>query len=205
METLHLQERQRIRLFARRDAFARFVSCLVYVPRERYNTELRRRFQDILEEALGGRETEYQVQVSESTLARIHFIVRMPDGLKNDIDLGAIEGQLVKCCPFLVGTACARRLIDAHGEEDGNRFFGGVRFQAFPIAYREQVPARAAVPDIDRLEPSGTGPAGRAWRCHYSGRWRMKTALLRFKIARQGRRYSAVRRRCRSWKTWAFA
>jgi len=96
METLHLQERQRIRLFARRDAFARFVSCLVYVPRERYNTELRRRIQDILEQALGGRETEYQVQVSESTLARIHFIVRMPDGLKADIDLTAIEAQLIE-------------------------------------------------------------------------------------------------------------
>ena len=45
---LHLQERQRIALFARRDPFERFVSCLVYLPRDRYNTELRLRIQEIL-------------------------------------------------------------------------------------------------------------------------------------------------------------
>ena len=77
-EILHLQERQKIRLFLRRDPFARFVSCLVYVPRERYNTEIRRRFQEILQQALGGTEVEYQAQVSESILARIQFIVRTP-------------------------------------------------------------------------------------------------------------------------------
>jgi len=51
---LHLQERQRIALFTRRDPFERFVSCLVYLPRDRYNTELRLRIQDILARAYDG-------------------------------------------------------------------------------------------------------------------------------------------------------
>ena len=91
-EILHLQERQKIRLFLRRDPFARFVSCLVYVPRERYNTEIRRRFQDILQQALGGTEVEFQAQFSESILARIQFIVRTPDGIPADVDRRRARG-----------------------------------------------------------------------------------------------------------------
>ena len=182
METLHLQERQRIRLFARRDTFARFVSCLVYVPRERYNTELRRRFQQILEEALGGRETEYQIQVSESTLARIHFIVRMPDGLKSDVDLSAIEAQLIKAARSW-SDGLRDALIDTHGEEEGNRLFGAFG-SAFPISYQEQVPARAAVPDVDRLDRLTRQPADLALSLFRP--LEDDQGLLRFKIARQG-------------------
>src|SRR2546421_163420 len=39
MGILHLGERQRLRLFIRRDTFGRFLSCLVFVPRDRFNTE----------------------------------------------------------------------------------------------------------------------------------------------------------------------
>src|SRR3546814_5216626 len=46
---LHLQERQRTALFVRRDPFERFVSCMVFVPRDRYDTTLRRKLQDILD------------------------------------------------------------------------------------------------------------------------------------------------------------
>ncbi len=182
METLHLQERQRIRLFARRDAFARFVSCLVYVPRERYNTELRRRFQEILEEALGGGETEYQVQVSESTLARIHFIVRTPKGISDDIDLGAIEQQLIGAARSW-SDGLRDALIDTHGEEEGNRLFRSYG-AAFPIAYQQQVPARAAVPDIDRLNALDQNPDQLALSLFRP--LEDDDGLFRFKIGRAG-------------------
>src|SRR5690606_8361273 len=51
---LHLQERQRVALFARSDPFQRFVFCLVYVPRDDYSTQIRLRFAKILESALSG-------------------------------------------------------------------------------------------------------------------------------------------------------
>ncbi len=182
METLHLQERQRIRLFARRDAFARFVSCIVYVPRDRYNTELRRRFQDILEQSLGGSETEFQVQVSESTLARIHFIVRTPNGINEDADLTAIESQLISTARSWTDSL-RDALIDTHGEEEGTRLFRTFG-TAFPIAYQEQVPARAAVPDIDRLNAL----AGHADKLAVSLFRPLEDddGLLRFKIGRMG-------------------
>ncbi len=75
MGILHLQERQRVRLFVRRDTYGRFFSCLVFVPRDRYNTEIRQRMQEILQRALGGTNAEFNVRLSESVLARLHFIV----------------------------------------------------------------------------------------------------------------------------------
>ena len=75
---LNLQERQRIALFVRRDAFGRFVSCLVYVPRERYNTELRQRFAQILEHAFQGHISNFSTELGESVLARVHYIVATP-------------------------------------------------------------------------------------------------------------------------------
>ena len=51
---LHLQERQRVALFIRRDDFERFVSCLVYVPKDRFTTALRKKIQEVLEGAFGG-------------------------------------------------------------------------------------------------------------------------------------------------------
>ncbi|MGH6896730.1 MAG: NAD-glutamate dehydrogenase [Geminicoccaceae bacterium] len=154
-EILHLQDRQKIRLFLRRDPFARFVSCLVYVPRERYDTELRRRFQSILQEALGGTEVEWQVQVSESILARIHFIVRTPEGVPSAADPAELETRLAEAARSWTDRL-SEALIDAHGEEEGNRLFDAYG-AAMPAGYQEQVPARAAVPDIDRIDQLASG------------------------------------------------
>ena len=70
---LQLGERQRFRLFVRRDAFERFVSCLIFVPRENYTTELRRKFQWILLEAFNGSAAEFDVLLTDAALARIHI------------------------------------------------------------------------------------------------------------------------------------
>ncbi|MCC2663827.1 MAG: NAD-glutamate dehydrogenase, partial [Geminicoccaceae bacterium] len=181
-EILHLQERQTIRLFLRRDAFARFVSCLVYVPRERYNTDLRRRFQDILQDALNGTEVEFQAQVSESILARIQFIIRTPDGIPAGVDRGEIEARLVEAARSWSDVLRAG-LIDAHGEEEGNRLFRAY-CDAIPVAYQEQVPARAAVPDIERVDRLAKGETELAMSL--SRPLEQGGDLLRFKLARAG-------------------
>ena len=54
MGILHLGDRQRFRLFVRRDPFGRFLSCLIFAPRENYTTELRQKWQAILMEAFNG-------------------------------------------------------------------------------------------------------------------------------------------------------
>src|SRR5439155_14444354 len=77
---LHLGERRRVRLFVRRDTFGRFVSCLVYLPLERYDTESRRRIQQILTEAFGGVGLDYTARVTESVLARLHVVIYTEPG-----------------------------------------------------------------------------------------------------------------------------
>jgi len=146
---LRLGERQRFRLFVRRDPFERFVSCLIYAPRETYDTALRRRWQVILESAFAGDASEFNVFLSESPLARILIIVRTHSGGIPDYDEREIEHRLA---------TAARRweddlrtsLVEALGEARGSvlcRAYGA----AFPASYREDIAARSAVPDIEAM------------------------------------------------------
>src|SRR4029450_11280193 len=79
MAVVALGSRRRTLLFLRADQLAHFVSCLVYLPRDRYTTAVRLEMQDILVRELGGVSIEYPARVSESPWAVVHFTVRMPD------------------------------------------------------------------------------------------------------------------------------
>ncbi|ROZ69023.1 NAD-glutamate dehydrogenase [Ramlibacter sp. WS9] len=144
-----LGERQRLRLFMWRDPFDRFVSCLVYVPREAYSTDLRVKFQRILLAALGGTSAEFDVLLGDAVLARIHFTVRTVPGQVSAFERKDIERQLA---------AAARRwddelrdaLVESEGEGTGLALFK--RWStAMPAAYRDRVAAREAVPDVRKL------------------------------------------------------
>ena len=93
----HLKERRQVRLFVRREPYGRYLSCLVYLPRDRYTTAVRNRMQEILMRQLGGASIDYTARVSESVLARLHFVVRMPVGESmGDIDVRALERELTQ-------------------------------------------------------------------------------------------------------------
>jgi glutamate dehydrogenase len=145
-----LQERQRTKMFVRRDAFRRFFSCLVFVPRDRYNTQVRERIQEILLDAFEGVSIESAVEMSESSLARVHFIVRTPQGTVPKVQVSAIERRIADAVrtwsDFL-----REELVERFGEEDGLallREYAG----SFPAAYVEDVTPREATFDIERLE-----------------------------------------------------
>ena len=91
---MSLGERQRLRLFVWRDPFERFVSCLVYVPREAFSTDLRVKFQRILLQAFSGTVLDFDVSLSDAALARIHFTVRTTPGQVPAFDRAEIERQL---------------------------------------------------------------------------------------------------------------
>jgi glutamate dehydrogenase len=91
----HLKERRQVRLFVRRDQYGRYLACLVYLPRDRYTTSVRNKMQDILLERLGGATIDYTARVTESVLARLHFVVRMPLGRAlPDFDVRTLEREL---------------------------------------------------------------------------------------------------------------
>ncbi|MEJ5230747.1 MAG: NAD-glutamate dehydrogenase [Geminicoccaceae bacterium] len=159
VEILHLQDRARVRMFVRPDRFGRFVSCLLFVPREQYNTALRERIQRLLESELGGGESEFQALVSEARLARILLTIRTSAGLPADLDPARLERLVAEAAQSwtdLLGQALLREF----GEEEGNRLFRHYG-SGFPAGYRESVPPRAAVPDVravDRLARGEIGP-----------------------------------------------
>jgi glutamate dehydrogenase len=154
MGILHLQERQRTRLFVRRDTYGRFFSCLVFVPRDRYNTVIRERMQDILHWALGGENVEFNVRLSESVLARLHFIIYTRSGETPDYDVEAIEERLVEATRSWMDNLYDA-LIEHFGEERGTELFRKYS-DAFPPGYRDGFLPRTAVADIERIEELGS-------------------------------------------------
>ncbi len=148
---LRLQERRRTRLFWRRDPYGRFASCLVYLPRDRYTTSVRLRMEQILRDAFGATGIEFHTRVTESVLARLHFVVRVaPDEVLPAPDHAAVEADLAAAARSWEDTF-ADELVEAAGEEDAARLsarFGG----AVPEAYKEAFPARTGVADIRHLD-----------------------------------------------------
>ena len=93
---LHLRSHPRTQLFLRKDVYGRFMSCVVYLPRDRYTTKVRLRIQEILREALGGETVEYGATVGESSLARLLVVVRAKrDTSLLDVDPAALEAKIV--------------------------------------------------------------------------------------------------------------
>jgi glutamate dehydrogenase len=159
MAVTQLQERRRTKLFIREDDFGRFVSCLVYIPRDRYNTNVRLRMADILKETFGGESVEFSARVSESALSRLQFVVRVPKGRRvrtlGRADQDALEHRLVE-----VSRTWSDRLGDAlraaRGEEDGDRLMD--RFgRSFPTAYEETFSVNQGVADLTHLDRLGVG------------------------------------------------
>jgi len=152
---LRLQEHQRTRLFVRRDRFDRFVSCLVFVPREKYNTDLRRRIAKLLTGAFNGTAVEFTPLLSESPLARIHIVVRTQPGALPEVDTRELEARLVQATRRWQDDL-ADALLDSFGEEEGNRLLQRYG-DSFPAGYREDYAARTAVRDIELIEQVQNG------------------------------------------------
>lgn len=150
MGIFYMQERKRIRLFARMDVYRRFISCLVYVPKDRFNTELRYAMQKILAESFNAEEISFSTQFSESVLARIHFIIKVNPQSCPEYDLKEIEKKLIE-----VGRSWTddlqHLLHAAFGEEQANALYARYK-NAFPISYCDTFTPRIAVYDIKHIE-----------------------------------------------------
>ena len=144
-----MQERDYTGLFMRRDVFGRFYSCMVYVPRERYNTALRVKTQELLQEALGSKEeVEFTTYFSESAQARTHYIVRV-DSTKADINVKEIEKNLNHAA-HTWDDNFAQALRTHKGEVLGKKLTQ--KYVSFPQSYKDEVLPGTAIVDIEKLE-----------------------------------------------------
>jgi glutamate dehydrogenase len=150
MGILDLQQRQHLTLFTRHDAFGRFVNCLIFVPRDQYDTQLRRKFQEVLLKAFNGIALDYNVKITDDPMAQILIGVRTHGSRIPDYDREAVERQLQE-----VSRSWSRKLQDDlvtglgenHGLKLSNRYA-----LAFPDAYRDTVTPPYAMSDIAFVE-----------------------------------------------------
>ncbi len=150
MGIFQMQERQRIRLFMRKDVYGRFLSCLVFVPRERFNTELRQGIQGVLGEEFNSKDISFVTRFTDSVLARIYFVVRIDPKKKLEYDIKEIEAKLVEVARTWQDEL-KEDLIDYNGEERGISLYNEY-CNAFAAGYRESFLPRTAVYDIEHIE-----------------------------------------------------
>jgi glutamate dehydrogenase len=148
---LRLAGRRQVRMFARKDQYGRFVSCLVYLPRDRFTTANRERIQAILLRELNGVGVDWTTRVSDSMLARIHFIVRTdPKARLGEIDAEALSVQIAEATRRWdddFALALERRFDDAQARYLLDRYSG-----ALPDSYKDTHSGHEATQDLSMLE-----------------------------------------------------
>jgi glutamate dehydrogenase len=147
---LQLGERPRTRVLPRRDRFDRFVSVLVYVPRDRYDSRIRAMIGDYLAAAYKGAVRAFYPFFPEGPLVRVHFIIGRDEGETPNPDRAALDRAV---------EAIVRSWTDGLNAALGAAYDPGkaralsARYrEAFPIDYREVYPPATAVGDIRVLE-----------------------------------------------------
>ncbi|WP_100657354.1 NAD-glutamate dehydrogenase [Alteromonas flava] len=145
-----MQERGITRLFMRKEIFGRFISCMVFVPREKYNTQLRKETQALLKQAFGSEEdVEFTTYFSESVYARTHYIARVKDN-NVEYDVKEIENNIIELTKTW-NDRLANAIVSAHGEAAGKALQQRYA-NAFSRSYTESNLPSAALVDIERLE-----------------------------------------------------
>ncbi|MBP6298835.1 MAG: NAD-glutamate dehydrogenase [Arenimonas sp.] len=147
---LSLQERFRPKLFIRKDSYGRFYSILIYLPKDRFNTEIRSRIEDMLMTALQGDRIDKTIKVGDSPLAQLHLLIRHTDPQPVIYDLDALEAELAKIIRNW-RDVFRDALINHFGEEQGiayaNRYLS-----SFPQSYVESVTPEHSIEDIVQIE-----------------------------------------------------
>jgi len=150
MGILRLGERPKVRVFLRVDRFDRFVSALVFVPRERFDAVAQEKIHAILARAFDGRMSAATPTIDDSALARVHYIVGRNEGPRPKVDVAALEAEIrdaIRAWDDGFGEALAA----THGDQEGARLFTAQR-TAFGERYRDTFTPAEAVNDLAALQ-----------------------------------------------------
>ncbi|MEM7610368.1 MAG: NAD-glutamate dehydrogenase [Pseudomonadota bacterium] len=181
---LNLQDRRRVKLFIRRDSYRHFYSCMVFIPREKYNTEVRHRAEQILTDALGASNVESSVQISDSALARVHLLVHVDASLNTKVSIRAIESA-IRDAVVTWQDRLANALTEFAGEARGADLYDQYH-SIFPLAYKEDTSAEQACLDINQIDQqlAGTADPLSAYQLHVGSNSNELT--LNFRVFRVG-------------------
>ncbi len=149
MSIVQIQERNKIRVFLRKDPYGRFCYCLAYVPRDIYSTEVRQKIQQVLMDRLKASDCEFWTFFSESVLARVQLILRVDPKNRIDIDPQQLENEVIQACRSWQDDY-ASLTVESFGEAQGTNVLADFP-KGFPAGYRERFAAHSAVVDMQHL------------------------------------------------------
>ncbi len=149
-----LQERRRTRLFLRPDIYGRFMSAAVYLPRDRYTTNVRLRIEEELRETFQAVSIDYEARMTESALARLFFRIRLPKGADvSHVNAEELEKRLVRAArSWSEGIA---EVLRGSGADENSKELAAIWSEAFPAGYRVDYEVEDALEDISRFEEYG--------------------------------------------------
>ncbi|MGO4202153.1 NAD-glutamate dehydrogenase [Rhodococcus sp. TAF43] len=150
---LNIGLRRQVRLFMREDGFGRFVSCLVYLPRDRYTTRVRLAMQQILLDELGGGSLEYTARVTEGDLALLHVTIRKPVGRPHaPVDTSEANRLRIQNLLAAASRSWDDHFADAVADDPSVDPVLAQQYAAIlPESYKEDFDAGRAIADIGRL------------------------------------------------------
>lgn len=152
---MRLQERRRTRLFLRPDIYGRFMSALIFIPRDRYTTAVRKRIEAELTRTFDAVSIDFEARMSESALARLFFRIRLPkdDAAKAkalEVNAGELEARLVTAArSWSEGLS---EVLSATLSFDQVQPLVAQWAEAFPASYRVDFEIEDAIEDLQRFE-----------------------------------------------------
>jgi glutamate dehydrogenase len=146
-----LQERKQVRVFGRRDSFGRFLSVLVYLPRDRFSNAIAERIVETLKELCGGDSTEHEARVTERINARVHVLIRLRDDAPSWVDDELIEQRVSALTRWWIDDV-REELEATFGEGPSALALATLAQSAFPDAYRDSYQPSIAIVDLDRIQ-----------------------------------------------------
>ncbi|WP_316861894.1 NAD-glutamate dehydrogenase [uncultured Cohaesibacter sp.] len=149
-EILRLHQRPRVRVLSRVDKFDRFVSCLVYVPRDRYDTNARIRIGAFLKKIYEGRISAVYPEFPDGPLARVHYIIGRSEGKTPNPSKTELEDAVNAIVRTWTDSLCEvirSKYPVKRASQNINRYCS-----AFSDAYRDTFSPEDALHDISIME-----------------------------------------------------
>ena len=147
---LHVKERPWVKLFIHPDPYRRFVSCIIYAPRDRYSTEMRIKFQSILSQVFEATDVNFSTQFSESVLVQVHIVLKVSPEKQRSYEINEIERRLVDVCRSWEDDLRIA-LNELMGEEE-SAIASSKYLHGFSSSYKEDFLPRMAVADIRHMD-----------------------------------------------------
>lgn len=155
MTVLNHLERRKTRVHLHRNICGHFYSCLVYVPRDLFNSTLRERIQEYMSEYFSASEVSFNVYFSDSILTRIHYLIHCHENVVSEVDAAKFENAIQA-----IARDWNENLHEFFRQHNGHEIARDMmeRYRdAFPSNYQDDFSIEQAVIDIDRLENLKSG------------------------------------------------